>query len=144
MSASCVKRGNPCSRAASAPIRTYWTWCRASVVKSSSGSSGGGPGTTRLDTAHVMEKATDVLDFLHTLLRRHGEDPRYLGQHMRANDHTWLSVRDHIIVCCPQEAFKRVPGRAGLAAFNPGDGGLGSPRPLGEGSLAEARPSAGF
>src|SRR5258708_27513509 len=79
MSASAVIRGNPCRRAARAPISTNWTWCRASVVNNSSGSRG----APRSDTTRALQELTEVLDLLQALLGRHGEDAGHLVQHVR-------------------------------------------------------------
>src|SRR5258705_11449363 len=137
MSASCVNRGKPWSRAARAPISTNWTWCRASVVKSSSGSSGAPPGTTRSDTTDIMQETTDVLDLLHPVLGRHRQDTGNVVQHVRFNDHPRLGMRNHFIVRGRQQSFKGVPRRAGLTALDSRDHRLRRTGASGEGALAE-------
>src|SRR5438093_10539471 len=94
MSASAVTRGNPCNRAARAPMSTNRTWCLARVVMIRSGSSGAGLGAfpralgkgvgyarwrgrdagTVLATARGVPEATDVADFVEPLLGREAQD----------------------------------------------------------------------
>src|SRR6266480_5204819 len=88
MSASRVNRGNPCSRAARAPINTNSTSCRASVLNKSSGSRGA-PGS---DTACPMQEVSDILDLLEALLGRHPQDSRDFVQHVRSHHHARLEL----------------------------------------------------
>src|SRR5258706_6772989 len=136
MSASAVMRGNPCRRAARAPMSTNWTWCRASVVNNSSGSSG----SPRSDTTHALRELTDVLDFLQALFGRHGEDAGHLVQHVRPDYDLRLHLRGELVPGSPEQTLQGIPGWARQPALDPGDDRLSRPSPLGELTLAQACP----
>src|SRR6266550_5514174 len=135
MSASRVNLGNPCSRAARAPINTNSTSCRASVLNKSSGSRGA-PGS---DTACPMQEVSDILDLLEALLGRHPQDSRDFVQHVRSHHHARLELGMDVEVRRREQTLERLPGRAGLALLDPrGDGAAR------EGALAETGTGTGL
>src|SRR6266550_3161538 len=143
MSASRVNRGNPCRRAARAPMRTNSTWCRASVVNRSSGSRGApAPGTARSDTARAIEEVADVPDLLEALLGRHPHDASDLAQHVRSHHDPRFQLRVDVEVRRFEEAFERLPGGACLALLDASDDGLGRAGSARERALAQAGASA--
>src|SRR5438309_10966780 len=143
MSASRVNRGNPCRRAARAPMRTNSTWCRASVVNKSSGSRGAPvPGTALSDTASPMQEVGDVLNLLEALLGRQPHDAGDLAQHVRSHHDPRFQLRVDVEVRRFEEAFESLPRGAGLALLDASDDGLGRAGSARERALAQASASA--
>src|SRR6266566_2179067 len=139
MSRSSVERGNPWRRAAAAPMRTKLTRCFASALRICSGSTGATTGGARCSaTPRLVQEPREVLQLFQALLRRKTQDTRHIVEHVRSHNDACLDGRVDFKIDRCEQPLERVPRRAGQAAFDPGDGGLGGAGPLRQGALAEA------
>lgn len=137
MSASAVRRGNPCRRAARAPIRTKSTWCFARILMSCSGSRGVGLATAMC----CRQKSVDVSNFRETFLGRQAKNARHVLKHMRIGCRAKNEFTAKIKAGGGNEPRKSVPARITLPLLDPCDDRLRRPGARGELSLSQSRPS---
>src|ERR1019366_1928630 len=143
MSASAVKRGNPCMRAPSAPIRTYRTWFAARTAMRRSGSSAL-ISLARSDTSRTRDEPAHVRHLAQTLDRGQAEDSRAVLEHVRVNDGLQPQRSLELEARGGKQSIERLHARDSLPTLDARDDRLRGVRSRGEFALGDAGLGAGL
>src|SRR5947207_13819257 len=126
-------------------MRTYWTPCRASVLRIRFGSSGArfAPGAPLSGTVRTRQEFAQVLDFLEPLLGREPQDARHVLQHVGPHNDARFELRVHFQAEGGEQLLQRLPARTRSPLLDAGNDGLGCPGAARPRPLTETRPRPG-